>query len=54
MQGMLIAYGPAFKQATQVEKLSMVDFYNVMARVEGIKPAANQGNPQALPLLLRD
>jgi predicted AlkP superfamily pyrophosphatase or phosphodiesterase len=54
MQGMLIAYGPAFKQATQVEKLSMVDFYNVMARVVGIKPAANQGNPQALPLLLRD
>jgi predicted AlkP superfamily pyrophosphatase or phosphodiesterase len=54
MQGMLVAYGPAFKHATQVEKLSMVDFYNVMAAVVGIKPAANQGDPKALPLLLRD
>ncbi len=54
MQGMLIAYGPAFKQQATVEQLSMVDFYNVMARVVGLTPAPNQGDPRALSLLLRD
>lgn len=54
MQGMLIAYGPAFKQQATVAQLSMVDFYNVMARVVGLAPAPNQGDPRALSLLLRD
>lgn len=54
MQGMLIAYGPAFKQQATVAQLSMVDFYNVMARVVGLTPAPNQGDPRALSLLLRD
>lgn len=54
MQGMLIAYGPAFKQQATVAQLSMVDFYHVMARVVGLTPAPNQGDPRALSLLLRD
>lgn len=54
MQGMLIAYGPAFKQATAVPKLSMVDIYNVMAAVVGLTPAANDGDKAALPLMLQD
>lgn len=52
MQGMLIAYGPAFKQATVVPKLRMVDLYNVMAATLGIIPAANDGDIAALTLML--
>lgn len=54
MQGMLIAYGPAFKQATTVPKLSMVDIYNVMAAVVGLTPATNDGDKAALSLMLQD
>ncbi len=52
MQATLIAYGPAFKRASTVDKLSMVDFYNVMAAVLQITPAKNAGDPRALDLLL--
>lgn len=52
MQGMLIAYGPAFRQAAVVPKLSMVDMYNVMAAAVGLTPAANDGDKAIMPLLL--
>lgn len=52
MQGMLIAYGPAFKTTTVVPKLSMVDIYNVMAAAVGLTPAENDGDKAALSLML--
>ncbi|GGW59173.1 alkaline phosphatase family protein [Alishewanella tabrizica] len=52
MQGMLIAYGPAFQQQTRVARLSMVDIYNVMAAVIGVTAAQNDGDKAALPLML--
>lgn len=52
MQGMLIAYGPAFKTATKVPKLSMVDIYNVMAAAVGLTAAENDGDKAALSLML--
>lgn len=52
MQGMLIAFGPAFQRAAVIPKLSMVDMYNVMAAALGLTPAENDGDKAALPLLL--
>lgn len=52
MQGMLIAHGPAFKTHTEVQRLSMVDLYNVMASVIKVTPAENDGDPAALALML--
>ncbi|MDP4943962.1 MAG: ectonucleotide pyrophosphatase/phosphodiesterase [Alishewanella sp.] len=54
MQTTLIAIGPAFKKATAVEKLSMVDIYNVMAAVLQIEPAPNDGDPAAIALMLAE
>lgn len=52
MQGMLIAFGPAFQRGAVVPKLSMVDMYNVMAAAVGLTPAENDGDEAVLPLLL--
>ncbi|KKO45313.1 phosphodiesterase [Arsukibacterium ikkense] len=54
MQGMLIAHGPAFKQRQQLERLSMVDIYNVMTAVLGLTPADNDGDASIVPLLLKE
>ncbi|WP_333608831.1 alkaline phosphatase family protein [Arsukibacterium sp.] len=54
MQGMLLAHGPAFLQGQQVERLSMVDIYNVMTAVLGLTAADNDGDASILPLLLKD
>jgi len=52
MQGMLIAFGPAFQRGAVVPKLSMVDIYNVMAASVGLTPAENDGDTAALSLML--
>lgn len=52
MQGMLIAFGPAFQRAAVVPQLNMVDIYNVMAAAVGLTPAENDGDTAALSLML--
>jgi predicted AlkP superfamily pyrophosphatase or phosphodiesterase len=53
MQGLLIAHGPAFNKSSRIERLSMIDLYNVMTAVLDLSPAANDGDPAVLPLLLK-
>lgn len=53
MQGLMIAHGPAFRESSRIERLSMTDLYNVMAAVLDLPPAANDGDPSVLPLLLK-
>ena len=52
MFGMFIAQGPQFKHASRVTGFVMVDVYQVMAEILGLKAAANDGNPAVIPLLL--
>ncbi len=54
MLGVLMAQGPSFHAQTRVGELSMVDIYNVMAAILELQPAPNDGNPDVLPLLLRN
>jgi predicted AlkP superfamily pyrophosphatase or phosphodiesterase len=53
MQGMLIAHGPSFRQNHAVEQLSMVDLYQVMTTILGLEAAPHDGDPAAIPLLLK-
>ncbi|RUO22691.1 alkaline phosphatase family protein [Aliidiomarina iranensis] len=52
MQGIFIAHGPSFKQNAEVGPVKMVDLYNVVAHILALEPAANDGNPAVIPMLL--
>lgn len=52
MRATFIARGPAFKRGVVVAPFPNVDVYNVMARVLGLKPAANDGSQRAARLTL--
>lgn len=54
MFGMFIADGPQFKNETQVNGFEMVDVYQVMAKILGLKAATNDGNPAIIPILLEE
>lgn len=54
MRAVFMAIGPSFRPATRIGEISMVDIYNVMARILEIEPAPNDGDPAVLPLMLRD
>lgn len=54
MQGLLIAHGPSFKPQTRVERVRMVDLYQVMTEILGLEPAPHDGDPAVIPLLLRN
>lgn len=52
MRGIFVAAGPAFKQAVAVRPFENVAIYNVLARVLGITPASNDGDPAIASQLL--
>lgn len=45
MQGLAIAFGPAFQSDTRIDRVNMVDLYNIMAAVLNLAPADNDGDP---------
>ena len=53
MRATFIAHGPAFKKAYVAEPFPNVDVYNVMCRILGIKPAANDGDFARVRSMLR-
>lgn len=53
MHGLFVASGPAFRRGTVVPRFESVDVYNVLARVLGVSPAPNDGNPETAARLLR-
>ncbi len=53
MRAFFVAHGAAVKSATVVEPFANVDVYNVMARILGLKPAANDGGDAAVKAVLR-
>ncbi len=53
MRGLFVASGPAFRRGAVVRPIESVDVYNVLARVAGIRPAPNDGDPGVMAALLR-
>jgi len=53
MHGIFIAAGPAFRQGVTVRAFENVHLYNVLARVLGVTPAKNDGDPAVARRLLR-
>jgi predicted AlkP superfamily pyrophosphatase or phosphodiesterase len=53
MHGLFVASGPAFRRGAVVPPFESVDVYNVLARVLGVAPAPNDGNPEVAARLLR-
>jgi predicted AlkP superfamily pyrophosphatase or phosphodiesterase len=53
MRGLFVAAGPAFKEGVTVPALENVSIYNVLARILGVTPAANDGDPAVPQALLR-
>lgn len=44
MRAIFIAHGPAFKKGRVVSPFENIQVYNIMARILGLKPAANDGS----------
>jgi len=44
MRAIFIAHGPAFKQRRVVAPFANIQVYNIMTRILGLKPAANDGD----------
>lgn len=53
MHGLFVASGPAFRRGAVVAPFESVDIYNVLARVLGVAPAPNDGDPDVANRLLR-
>ncbi|MDX2030594.1 MAG: ectonucleotide pyrophosphatase/phosphodiesterase [Blastocatellia bacterium] len=53
MRAFFVAHGAAVKSATVVEPFANVDAYNIMTRILGLKPAANDGGEAAAKAVLR-
>ena len=53
MHGLFVASGPAFKRGVVVPAFENVDIYDVLARVLGVAPAPNDGDPRLAARLLR-
>jgi predicted AlkP superfamily pyrophosphatase or phosphodiesterase len=53
MRGIFVASGPAFKSGVTVEPFENVHIYNTLSELLGVKPAANDGDPQVARSLLR-
>lgn len=54
MRAMFIARGPAFRRGVVLPAFDNVDVYPLLARLAGIAPAPNDGDPQALLPALRE
>ena len=53
MRGIFVAAGPAFKRGVTVPPLENVHIYNALARILGLTPATNDGDPAVARSLLR-
>ena len=53
MRAIFIAAGPAFKRDVTVAAFENVSIYNVLARILGVTPAPNDGDPSVARRLLR-
>jgi predicted AlkP superfamily pyrophosphatase or phosphodiesterase len=53
MHGIFVASGPAFKSGVTVAPFENVHIYDALAKVLGIKPAANDGDPKVAQSVLR-
>jgi len=47
MRAIFIAHGEAFKKGRVVAPFENIQVYNIMTRILGLKPAANDGNYKA-------
>ncbi|HSX60609.1 MAG TPA: ectonucleotide pyrophosphatase/phosphodiesterase [Tahibacter sp.] len=54
MGALFVANGPAFRRGARVPAFDNVDVYPLLARLLGIAPARNDGNPQTMRGLLRE
>jgi predicted AlkP superfamily pyrophosphatase or phosphodiesterase len=53
MRATFIAAGPAFKMGVTVAPFENVSIYNVLAKILGVTPAPNDGDPSVAGHLLR-
>lgn len=53
MRALFVAHGPAFKKGAVVEPFESVSVYNMMAAALGLRPARNDGSPEAARRVLR-
>lgn len=53
MQGLFIAAGPAFRSGLLVPRFEIVHVYELMCRVLGVRPEANDGDPEVTAGFLR-
>lgn len=53
MQATFIAHGAAFKQSYTAEPFQNIEVYNLMCKILGLKPAANDGNLDTVRDMLR-
>ena len=53
MRAIFIAHGPAFKKGRVVAPFENIQVYNIMARILGLKPAANDGDYRVARQVLR-
>ncbi|MCH8126843.1 alkaline phosphatase family protein [candidate division KSB1 bacterium] len=53
MQGLFVAFGPAFKAGIEVDAFENVHIYNLMAKTLGLKPAPNDGDFEIVKEMLR-
>ena len=52
MRGVFVAAGPAFRQSVTVRAFENVHIYHALARILGVTPAKNDGNPAVARRLL--
>lgn len=52
MRAIFIAHGSSFKKGKVVDSFENIQIYNIMARILGLKPAANDGNYEAAKAVL--
>jgi len=53
MRGIFVAAGPAFKVGATVPPFENVHIYDALAKILGVTPAKNDGDPQIAQSLLR-
>jgi predicted AlkP superfamily pyrophosphatase or phosphodiesterase len=53
MRAFFLAAGPAFKRGATVPAFENVSIYNVLAKILGVVPAPNDGDPSVSTQLLR-
>ena len=52
MAATFVAHGPAFEKGQVVESIDVVDIYNIVCEILGLDPAPNDGDPEAVDLVL--